>query len=205
MPAARKTEMPQSTSGSTVNMQISDRKGPRAPVMHRHRQLPNRRLAVDCLRSLSAQADSGRTRVIVADNASGDVTEYWQRRADNGWSGWAEVWRCRATATACSSAMPARGGLGSTVRPITCCCSIGTLVRPGAISAGRLHGSASTGRQRHLLESDSGGVVVRHRTPSPSANSMAARLGPLSRHSATRYRRRFARRKHECDWSRAPA
>lgn len=167
-------------------------------------------LAVDCLRSLSAQADnSGRTRVIVADNASGDgSTECLAAAlADNGWSGWAEV-----------LALPRNGGfaygnnagiaaaLGSTCPPdYVLLLNPDTLVRPGAISAlvDFMEAHPQAGIAGSLLENDSGGVdCSAHRTPSPLGElDGAARLGPLSRllqrHAVSPPVRSAA---HECDW-----
>lgn len=167
-------------------------------------------LAIDCLRSLSLQInDPRRTRVIVADNASGDgsMERLAAALVGNGWSGWAEL-----------LALPRNGGfaygnnagiaaaLASTSPPdYVLLLNPDTLVRPGAISAlvDFMDTHPRAGIAGSLLENATGGVdCSAHRTPSPLGElDGAARLGPLNRllqrYAVSPPVRSAA---HECDW-----
>ena len=166
-------------------------------------------LAVDCLRSLSPQTGDRRTRVIVADNASGDgsLERLATAIAGNGWSGWVEL-----------LALPRNGGfaygnnagiaaaLGPACPPdYVLLLNPDTLVRPGALSAlvDFMDAHPRAGIGGSLLENAAGGVdCSAHRTPSPLGElDGAARLGPLSRllrrHAVSPPARSEA---HECDW-----
>ena len=206
MPAARKTEMPQATSGSTVNMQISDRKGPRAPVMHRHRQLPNRRLAVDCLRSLSAQATFGA-------HAGNRGRQRFRRR---------DGILAAATPTTGGQAGPRSGAAAQRRLPTATQCRLAAA--HGSLLSARLRAAAQSVHgtaRRDIAWSTSWARIHMFASGTNSKTTRVASLFSIERRRPrrTRWRRAWAhqpsaaprgiaagsRAAHECDWSRAPA
>ena len=167
-------------------------------------------LAVDCLRSLAAQAsDLAGGRVVVIDNASGDdsVVKLQSAIEQHGWSTWAEVMpldRNGGFAFGNNAGIRSALAAGDQIEYVMLL-NPDTIVRAGAIRAlvDFMDAHPRAGIAGSLLENAEGGIdCSAHRIHSPlSELDGGARLGLLSRvlhrFVVSGHPRAEA---HQCDW-----